>query len=374
MYRSLLPAFVVAATVSLSFAQDPNLHIYLAYGQSNMSGQADVTAADRAEDPRFLVLRAANHSNQKVGEFYPAAPPMGHSASKVGIVDIFGRKMVKELPDSIKIAVANIAIGGQSIDLFDKDRNKTYVQNAKNKGDTWWIQYLDEYGGDLYKRIVEMGKIAKEKGVIKGFLFHQGEADYQMNDWPKRVKKVYDDLIKDLGLDSTKVPILVGELATTAAGGDLGWRNSAVAEAARLIPNGHLISAEGCPALKEPNYTLHFTRKGYEAFGERYAEKMLELLKKAEPEVPPVDTSAKGTAVAVADSSVKDSSVSVADTSVADTSTTAIHNSKSTELAIRYSSKNNGHLIYDEKRHKVFISVEKNGRKWLIDVTGGRNR
>lgn len=383
MYRSLLPAFVVAATVSLSFAQDPNLHIYLAYGQSNMSGQADVTAADRAEDPRFLVLRAANHSNQKVGEFYPAAPPMGHSASKVGIVDIFGRKMVKELPDSIKIAVANIAIGGQSIDLFDKDRNKTYVQNAKNKGDTWWIQYLDEYGGDLYKRIVEMGKIAKEKGVIKGFLFHQGEADYQMNDWPKRVKKVYDDLIKDLGLDSTKVPILVGELATTAAGGDLGWRNSAVAEAASLIPNGHLISAEGCPALKEPSYTLHFTRQGYETFGERYAEKMLELLKKAEPEVPPVDTSAKNTAVAVADSSVKDSSVSVADTSkvaadtskvVADTSTTAIHNSKSTELAIRYSSKNNGHLIYDEKRHKVFVSVEKNGRKWLIDVTGGRNR
>ena len=376
MHKSIFPALVVAATVSLSFAQDPNLHIYLAYGQSNMSGQADVTAADRAEDPRFLVLRAANHSNQKVGEFYPAAPPMGHSASKVGIVDIFGRKMVKELPDSIKIAVANIAIGGQSIDLFDKDRNKAYVQNAKNKGDTWWIQYLDEYGGDLYKRIVEMGKIAKEKGVIKGFLFHQGEADYQMNDWPKRVKKVYDDLIKDLGLDSTKVPILVGELATTAAGGDLGWRNSAVAEAASLIPNGHLISAEGCPALKEPNYTLHFTRKGYETFGERYAEKMLELLKKAEPEVPPVDTSAKDTAVAVADSSVKDSSVSVADTSkvAADTSTTAIHNSKSTELAIRYSSKNNGHLIYDEKRHKVFISVEKNGRKWLIDVTGGRNR
>ena len=374
MHKSIFPALVVAATVSLSFAQDPNLHIYLAYGQSNMSGQADVTAADRAEDPRFLVLRAANHSNQKVGEFYHAAPPMGHSASKVGIVDIFGRKMVKELPDSIKIAVANVAIGGQSIDLFDKDRNKAYVQNAKNKGDTWWIQYLDEYGGDLYKRIVEMGKIAKEKGVIKGFLFHQGEADYQMNDWPKRVKKVYDDLIKDLGLDSTKVPILVGELATTAAGGDLGWRNSAVAEAASLIPNGHLISAEGCPALKEPNYTLHFTRKGYETFGERYAEKMLELLKKAEPEVPPVDTSAKDTAVAVADSSVKDSSVSVADTSVADTSTTAIHNSKSTELAIRYSSKNNGHLVYDEKRHKVFISVEKNGRKWLIDVTGGRNR
>ena len=47
MHKSIFPALVVAATVSLSFAQDPNLHIYLAYGQSNMSGQADVTAADR---------------------------------------------------------------------------------------------------------------------------------------------------------------------------------------------------------------------------------------------------------------------------------------------------------------------------------------
>ena len=300
--------FVVWLLATACLAQDPNLHIYLAYGQSNMSGQATVTDKDRVQDPRFLVLRAANHSNQKVGEFYPAAPPMGHSQSKVGIADIFGRTMVANLPDSIKVAVANVAIGGQSIDLFDKDRNKTYVQNAKNKGDTWWIQYLDEYGGDVYKRIVEMGKIAKQKGVIKGFLFHQGEADYQMNDWPKRVKKVYDDLIAELELDPEKTPILIGELAPT---GDLGWRNDAVAEAASLIPNGHLISAQGCPALKETSYTLHFTREGYETFGKRYAEKMLELLKAMEPEVP-ADTAAKDTVVkdtAVGDTAVKDTSV-----------------------------------------------------------------
>lgn len=285
--------FVVWLLATACLAQDPNLHIYLAYGQSNMSGQATVTDKDRVQDPRFLVLRAANHSNQKVGEFYPAAPPMGHSQSKVGIADIFGRTMVANLPDSIKVAVANVAIGGQSIDLFDKDRNKTYVQNAKNKGDTWWIQYLDEYGGDVYKRIVEMGKIAKQKGVIKGFLFHQGEADYQMNDWPSRVKKVYDDLVAELELDPEKTPILIGELAPT---GDLGWRNDAVKQAADLIPNGHLISAQGCPALKEASYTLHFTREGYETFGKRYAETMLEILKSQEPEVP-VDTAAKDTTV-----------------------------------------------------------------------------
>lgn len=372
---SILMLLLALASFSVCFAQDPNLHIYLAYGQSNMSGQGTVTDADRVEDPRFLVLRAAKHSNQNVGEFYPAAPPMGHSQSKVGIVDIFGRKMVKELPDSIKIAVANVAIGGQSIDLFDKDRNTAYVQNAKNKNDTWWIQYLDEYGGDVYKRLVEIGKIAKEKGVIKGFLFHQGEADYQMNDWPQRVKKVYDDLIKDLGLDSTKVPILVGELATTAAGGDLGWRNSAVAEAASLIPNGHLISAEGCPALKEASYTLHFTRKGYEMFGERYAEKMLELLKASEPE--PVkdtvaaDTTAKVDSVAKADTSltIEDTTKAVVDTTSSDSTSTKIN---ATGLAATSSSKSTPRLFYDEKRQKVFFKMEKGGKTRLIDVSGSR--
>ena len=331
------------------FAQDPNLHIYLAYGQSNMSGQATVTDKDRVQDPRFLVLRAANHSNQKVGEFYPAAPPMGHSASKVGIADIFGRTMVANLPDSIKVAVANIAIGGQSIDLFDKDRNKAYVQNAKNKGDTWWIQYLDEYGGDVYKRIVEMGKIAKQKGVIKGFLFHQGEADYQMNDWPSRVKKVYDDLIAELELDPEKTPILIGELAPT---GDLGWRNDAVKQAADLIPNGHLISAQGCPALKETSYTLHFTREGYETFGKRYAETMLELLKTMEPEVP-VDT-------AVADTLPQDTVVN--DTSTNDTVPGAVRGVK---LATGISMHVSGNRL-------VVAGAPAGARVRILDVQGNQ--
>lgn len=269
--------FLILCLLSMTYGQDPNFHIYLAFGQSNMSGQADPTTADKTPNPRFVVLRAGNHSGQTVGKFYPGIPPMGHSGSKMGIADFFGRKIIQELPASIKVGVANISIGGQSIDLFDKATSASYITKARNAKE-WWIQYLDEYGGNPYNRIIEMGEVAKREGVIKGILFHQGEADYQMANWPSRVKKVYEDIIADLKLDPTKVPILIGELATTAAGGDLGYRNTAVAEAANMIPNGHLISAAGCPALKEPSYTLHFTRAGYQTFGERYAEKMLELL------------------------------------------------------------------------------------------------
>lgn len=351
MFKKLLLPLAVLGSVC--FAQDPNLHIYLAYGQSNMSGQASVTDSDRQTNPRFLVLRAGNHSNQKVGEFYPAAPPMGHSQSKVGIVDFFGRKMIKELPDSITVAVANVAIGGQSIDLFDKDRNAAYVQNAKNKNDTWWIQYLNEYGGDVHKRIVEMGKIAKQKGVIKGFLFHQGEADYQMKDWPERVKKVYDQFIEELELDPEKTPILIGELAPT---GDLGWRNDAVKQAADLIPNGHLISAEGCPALKEASYTLHFTRDGYQTYGERYAEKMLELLKAQEPA--PDSSKADSSKVVPSDSTGSDSTSS--------DSTNAIHSS----AVARAVESHLPRLFYDVREHSLFVRFKKNGVEHRYRLTG----
>ena len=361
MFKKLLLPLAVLGSVC--FAQDPNLHIYLAYGQSNMSGQATITDTDRQTNPRFLVLRAGNHSNQKVGEFYPAAPPMGHSQSKVGIVDFFGRKMIKELPDSITVAVANVAIGGQSIDLFDKDRNTAYVQNAKNKNDTWWIQYLEEYGGDVHKRIVEMGKIAKQKGVIKGFLFHQGEADYQMKDWPERVKKVYDQFIEELELDPEKTPILIGELAPT---GDLGWRNDAVKEAADLIPNGYVISAQGCPAIKEPSYTLHFTRDGYQTLGERYAEKMLELLKAQEPAP---DTSKKDSVVT--DSSKTDSSTvvpsdSTGRDSTSSDSTNAIHNLPVARAVESHLPR----LFYDVREHSLFVRFKKNGVEYRYRLTG----
>ncbi len=272
--------FVQFFIISIGFSQtspDPNLHIYLCYGQSNMSGQGPYTDADNTVSSRFKVLRAANHSGQTVGELYPAAPPLGHSGSQMGPADFFGRKMVQELPNNITVAVANMSIGGQSIDLFDKATKESYINNARNNNE-WWLPYLDQYGGDVYNRIIETGNRAKQIGVIKGILFHQGEADYNRDDWASKVKKVYDDIIADLNLNSNDVPILIGELLTTQQGGDLGWRNGTVAQAANSISNGHLISAANCPGLVEPNYTLHFTREGYQILGERYADKMLELL------------------------------------------------------------------------------------------------
>ena len=176
-----------------------------------------------------------------------------------------------------------------------------------------------------------------------------------MNDWPKRVKKVYDQFIEELELDPEKTPILIGELAPT---GDLGWRNDAVKEAADLIPNGHLISAQGCPALKEASYTLHFTREGYQTFGERYADKMLEILKSQEPAP---DTSKKDTSKV---DTLKTDSTS-RDTTAKD-STDAIRNLPRLQITETQSPK----LYFDAREQTLFVRFKKNGVEHRYRVSG----
>lgn len=256
-------------------AQDEKLHIYLAFGQSNMAGQNEFTDADLNYSNRFKVLRAASHSGQTVGELYPGQPPLAHSGAKLGLLDFFGREMVGLMPEDVTIAIANVAIGSIDIDIFNKSTKDAYI--AREAG-SWWESYLNEYGGDLYDRIIEIGKVAKGKGVIKGILLHQGETNTGQSTWPAKVKNIYDDIITDLELNSDEVPLLIGELGTTEMGGSCGSHNPRVAEAAALIPNAYAISAANCPLLVEQNFTVHFTREGSEMMGKRYAEKMYSLL------------------------------------------------------------------------------------------------
>ncbi|MCF0221911.1 MAG: carbohydrate-binding protein, partial [Fibrobacter sp.] len=61
-------------------APNPNFHIYIAYGQSNMEGNAtNFTDVDKKEHPRvkmFATTSCTNLGRPTVGEMYPAIPPM----------------------------------------------------------------------------------------------------------------------------------------------------------------------------------------------------------------------------------------------------------------------------------------------------------
>src|SRR5512136_1612001 len=115
-----------------AFSQDPNFYIYLCFGQSNMEGAARAEKQDSTVDPRFQVLASVNcpDLNRIKGNWYPAVPPLCRCRSGLSPADYFGRTMVANLPEKIRVGVINVSIGGCKIELFDKDNYPSYVATA----------------------------------------------------------------------------------------------------------------------------------------------------------------------------------------------------------------------------------------------------
>jgi len=258
------------------FSQDANFHIYLCFGQSNMEGNAKIEAQDTVNvNERFRVMETVNCPDlgRQKGEWYTAVPPLCRCHTGLTPADYFGRAMLDSLPENTRIGIINVSVGGCKIELFDKDNYQLYVETSPD----WLKNMVKEYDGNPYARLVEMAKLAQKDGVIKGILMHQGESNTGDATWPQKVKLVYDNLIHDLGLDATAVPLLAGELVNTDQGGACASMNAIIATLPQVIPNAHIIPSTGCEGVADH---LHFSAAGYRELGKRYAKTMLEILEK----------------------------------------------------------------------------------------------
>lgn len=255
---------------------DPNFHIYICFGQSNMEGNASVPSSEtQGVSERFQRLYTANDCStcgKKKGQWYTAVPPLARCFHGNGIgygpVDNFGRTLVDNLDPEIRVGVVVVACGGCDIELFEKSRCVNYINSAAD----WLKNYARDYGGNPYERMIEMAKLAKEVGVIKGILIHQGENNSGQTDWPDRLKGVYGTILSDVGLNAEEVPLLVGEVRHS---GPCSGHNQIIANVPNVIPTAYVISSDGCESAGDQ---YHFSVKGYKELGKRYAEKMLELL------------------------------------------------------------------------------------------------
>ena len=90
------------------------------------------------------------------------------------------------------------------------------------------------------------------------------------------VKKIYKDMLRDLGLRASDVPIFVGETEYEEMGGGCSWHNHVVAKIPEVIPTGHVVSAKDIPGNGTDPW--HFSAEGYRTFGKRYAEKVLDVM------------------------------------------------------------------------------------------------
>ena len=250
-------------------APDPNFHIYLAFGQSNMEGQGTIEEQDKTVDPRFQMLSTIDNFNGRaLGTWNDAIPPLANKHGGLGPSDYFGRTLVEKLDPQIKVGVVVVAIAGCSIVAFDSTLDQGYMSTQAG----WFKDIVKDYGDNPYKRLVDMAKKAKEDGVIKGIIFHQGETDEGDSDWPNKVKKVYDRLVRDVGLDEN-IPFFAGEVPYQ--GSSKGTNNN-IRQLPNKSKNFYLVSAEGLNDLDMMR--IHFSSQGYRDFGKRYAEKVMEVL------------------------------------------------------------------------------------------------
>ena len=270
-----LLVFVALLALNLnSYSQDKNFYIFICLGQSNMEGNAKIEPQDTImNDNRFQVLSTVDcpDKGRVKANWYPAVPPLCRCNTGLTPADYFGRTMIANLPKNVRVGVINVAVGGCKIELFDKDNYQSYVATAPS----WMIGMINQYDGNPYGRLVEMAKIAQKSGVIKGILLHQGESNTGDETWSSKVQGVYNNLLKDLNLNSKSVPLLAGELVAAEQGGKCASMNAIINKLPQTIPNSHVISSKDCTAIGDG---LHFTAEGYRKLGKRYAVKMLSLL------------------------------------------------------------------------------------------------
>lgn len=267
MHNTKLKVLITAALllcVSVSsFAQDQNFHIYLAFGQSNMEGVGDIEAQDRGVDARIRIMQNIDCSNlgRSYGEWYVAEPPLFGCWGKLGVADYFARDLLKSMPQNVTIGIVPAAIGGADIALFQPDA-------PIGKGNIGQEKIPPQFSGG-YAWLLDLAQRAQRTGVIKGIIFHQGETNTNDPQWKYKVQEIVASLKRDLDLEHN-VPLLVGELLYVDQKGCCGSHNTEIRKIPELIPNSHVVSAEGLEGMD----VAHFSSESYRELGRRFARTM----------------------------------------------------------------------------------------------------
>ncbi len=256
MTKTQLTLLIILFSISKGFGQtkvDPNFELYILIGQSNMAGRGPITDELKNEgDPRVLMLDKNNN-------WVIAKHPLHFDKPKVVGVGpglAFGIDMIKVNPNpNIKIGLIPCAVGGTSIGkwtpgAFDQSTN-THPYD------------------DAILRIKE----ALKSGIIKGVIWHQGEANSS-----EVMTKLYigqlDTLVKRIRtiVGNPKLPFVVGELGRYRE--QYVLFNNELAKVQGIIPFTALATSE---ELVHKGDTTHFDGASANMLGHRFAQKMIQL-------------------------------------------------------------------------------------------------
>ena len=235
---------------AITLPQDhEKFHIFLMMGQSNMVGAwSDDGPQDLETNPRILQF------DPLIG-WKLAKDPVANGFDKGTSPGLsFAKKLAGE-NEEITIGLVPLAVGGTHLSEWSK-------------------------GGKYYNATLQAVAIARQYGVIKGVLWHQGEHDgifqWEAETYGTRLAQLEDDLRKDLGI--VDLPFITGGLSsgitlTKHVWGTVVW-DQIKQNAAETYLTGYVRTADLDYMSDDP---LHFTTESQRKLGPRYCDEYLRL-------------------------------------------------------------------------------------------------
>jgi len=229
-----------------------NVWVFIMAGQSNMAGRGIVEPEDTIPDKRILSIN-------KEGQIIVAKEPLHfYEPDRTGL-DCglsFAKALIKKVPDSVSILMIPAAVGGSSIRQWLGD---SVYRNVK-----------------LFSNFLSKVEIAKQNGIIKGILWHQGESDANEKDIPlhkQRLHLLFSKFRAEIG--NNELPVLLGELGSFSnTQANFDSINKVIHEYASEDKNTLVISTKD---LKDKGDHLHFNSKGQRTMGKRFAKAYLSM-------------------------------------------------------------------------------------------------
>lgn len=227
--------------------------VFILAGQSNMSGRGLVASSDTVADERTLTL-------DKQGELVLAKEPLNlllePKMAELSLGTSFAKRLLQDCPAGVSILLIQTAVGGSSI--------------------SQWLGDSVHRGVKLYSNFKEKVALAKKYGVIKGVLWHQGEADANERDIPRyqeRLTELFSSFRKAAG--QRRLPVVLGELGSFSKTPETFARiNGVMRTYVGLDRHAALVSTAD---LMHKGDFLHFNAEGFRLMGQRYAEQFLSL-------------------------------------------------------------------------------------------------
>lgn len=232
------------------------LDLYLLIGQSNMAGRGKVEKEDRTPHPRVLVLN-------KDDMWGPAADPLHFDKSSAGVGPglAFGKALAHAEP-GVTVGLIPCAAGGSPITVWKKD--------------AYWSQTRSKPYDESMRRVA----VARQRGVFKGILWHQGESDSKEGAaglYAARLADLVTRLRRDL--EAPEIPVLVGGLSEPLRARSEHARavDRALRDFAERDPHAAYVASDGLTLMAD---NTHFDAASAREFGRRYAKALLQLWKK----------------------------------------------------------------------------------------------